>query len=228
MVGNHFDVASSDYEEALARNLRFIPGGTSHYYANRARLAARSVVDPTAVRRVLDFGGGIGLAYPHLRREFPNAEILLFDTSSESVTRALETFDGLKSVEPITFSRLECDLVFVAGVIHHVQPESRAELLRTLARCVATNGTIAIFELNPLNPVTRRLVRMCPFDSDARLMSRRQLRLLIKETPGVRESHSGFTVFFPPALKPLLILERFMNWIPLGAQYFITLKKAAE
>jgi len=227
MKDNHFDVASADYEEALNHNLRFIPGGTSHYYENRARLAARSVSDPQKVKRVLDFGGGIGLAYPHLRREFPDAEILLYDTSVDSVTRALETCDGLKAVDSSSLPNLQCDLVFVAGVVHHVQREARAELIRTLATCTAVNGTIAIFELNPLNPVTRRLVRMCPFDSDADLMSRRQLRSLIHEIPRITESHSGFTIFFPPALKPLLILEHLMSWIPFGAQYYITLRKTA-
>jgi trans-aconitate methyltransferase len=227
MTNNHFDTASADYEEVLAHNLRFIPGDTSHYYLNRARIAARSIADPRAVKRVLDFGGGIGLAYPHLRREFPNAEILLFDTSAASVALALETFDGLKAVDSSSLSDLQCDLVFVAGVVHHVQRASRAKLMRDLVTCTAVNGSIAIFELNPLNPVTRKLVKMCPFDSDADLLSRRQLRSLIHEVPQIQESDSGFTVFFPPAFKPLLVLEHFMRWIPFGAQYFITLRRTA-
>jgi len=225
---NHFDPASVDYEQALAHNLRHIPGGIDHYYANRARIAANAVSDPSATCRVLDFGGGIGLAYKHLRRQFPNAEISIFDTSADSVRRALASNEGLRAVSPEIFDDLGCDLVFVAGVVHHVAAAERQQLIHTLSRCTKRNGRIAIFELNPLNPVTRRLVRLCPFDSDADLLSRGKLRHLVRQVPGIRVESTGFTVFFPPAFRFLLKFERYLRWLPLGAQYYIVLTKISD
>lgn len=228
MNTNHFDDVADEYEIALQRNLRFIPGGVDHYYANRARIAARSVSNPEKVRRVLDFGGGIGLAYPHLRRSFPNAEILIFDTSRDSVARALRNNVGLRAIEPEDFNKLNCDVVFVAGVVHHVPTGVRDALISTLVSCAADDGIVAIFELNPYNPVTRRLVKACPFDSDADLITRANLRRLASCVPYLREIASRFIVFFPPIFRPFLTMEGFLGWLPLGAQYYLIYRKMPQ
>jgi SAM-dependent methyltransferase len=122
---------------------------------------------------------------------------------------------------------LDCDLVFVAGVVHHVKPEAREHLLNNLVNCVKPGGYVIIFELNPLNPITRRLVKMCPFDSDADLISRAELRSLVRQSKDLEEIDSKYIVFFPPALRFLHLLERMMGWLPLGAQYYMTLKRVA-
>ena len=227
MTSNHFDAVSSEYEVALQRNLRFIPGGIDYYYANRARIARRTTSRLPEVRRILDFGGGIGLAFPHLRASFPDAEVLIYDSSQESVSRAVSTHSELRAVQPNDFTKLDCDLVFVAGVVHHVKPEARVRLLNNLVNCVRPGGYVVIFELNPLNPITRRLVKMCPFDSDADLISRAELRSLVRQSKDLDEIDSKYIVFFPPALRFLHILERLMGWLPLGAQYYIALERVA-
>ena len=225
MNTGQFDNVADAYENTLRRNLRFIPGGVDHYYANRARITALSVSNPEKIRRVLDFGGGVGLAYPHLRHNFPNAEILIFDTSKDSVTRALRNNVGLRAIEPEDFNKLNCDIVFVAGVVHHVPAEFRNSLISTLVDCVASDGIVAIFELNPYNPITRRLVKTCPFDSDADLITRANLRRLASCVPDLREIASRFIVFFPPIFRLLLTMERFLGWLPLGAQYYLIYRK---
>jgi trans-aconitate methyltransferase len=225
MTSNQFDAISDDYEPALRHNLRFIPGGIEYYYANRARIARRTTLGSPEIRRILDFGGGIGLAFPHLRASFPDAEVLIYDSSQESVSRAVSTHSELRSVQPHEFAELSCDLVFVAGVVHHVQTGDRSQVLSKLIDCLRPGGHLIIFELNPLNPITRHLVKMCPFDSAAELVSRAELRKLTRQSRDLTEIDSKYIVFFPPALRFLLSLERMMGWLPLGAQYYLLFRK---
>ena len=57
-------------------------------------------------------------------------------------------------------------------------------------------GLVAIFEHNPLNPLTRKAVRDCPFDEDAVLLSRGEARRRLAEA-GLAEVEAPFIIFFP-------------------------------
>ena len=77
-----------------------------------------------------------------------------------------------------------------------------------------------IFEHNPNNPVTRRLVSTCPFDADAVLLPMRETVRRMREAQfGIAEA--GYCLFFPGPLAALRPLENFMGWLPLGGQYFV-------
>ena len=78
---------------------------------------------------------------------------------------------------------------------------------------------MAIFEHNPLNPVSRYIVATCPFDENAVLIpgprfAERQRRA------GFREVDVAYTGFFPGALRGLRPIEPLLRWLPLGAQYY--------
>ena len=49
------------------------------------------------------------------------------------------------------------DLVFVAGVFHHIPPEERQGAADAVAAHMAPGGSLVVFEHNPYNPVTRKL-----------------------------------------------------------------------
>lgn len=216
---NRFDEAPRDYNEVLSENLRFIPGGVDYYTEYRVHLARQSMPHP--VTSILDFGCGVGNSLPHLRRLFPDASITACDASQPSVEVAKRHHPSVRFVEEVALVPGAFDLVFVAGVIHHVDPADRARVMRLLRTVLAPNGTLTIFELNPLNPVTRRLVSTCVYDNDASLITRPALVRLIGETEGLTVIHSAFTVFVPPALARLRPLERHLRWCPMGAQYFV-------
>jgi SAM-dependent methyltransferase len=217
---NRFDEAPRDYNEVLSENLRFIPGGVDYYTEYRAHLARQSTPDP--VTSILDFGCGVGNSLPHLRRMFPDASITACDASEPSVEIAKRHHPFVRFVSEAELAPAAFDLVFVAGVIHHVDPADRDRVMRVLGRALAPRGTMTIFELNPLNPVTRRLVSTCVYDDDATLITRTALVRLIGQTEGLTVTHSAFTVFVPPALARLRSLERYLRWCPMGAQYFVT------
>jgi SAM-dependent methyltransferase len=218
---NSFDEVAENYQAALKQNLRFIPGGVEYYYENRAKLAKTLSGLPERVRTILDFGGGVGLAIPHLQRQFAEARIYIYDASSESVTRAVEQHP---SASPLTLDELQnykFDMVFVAGVIHHIEPAQRKDVLARLRDSLAPEGVLCIFELNPLNPITRRLVSCCPFDEDASLISKRNLEVLLGSVEGLRVHDGGYTVFFPPILRRLRPIEKLLKHLPIGAQYYL-------
>lgn len=221
----NFDVYATEYEQALAKNLKLIPGGTEHYYRNRVQLLARCLNETLQPKRILDFGAGIGLAIPFLHEKFPTAQITATDESLESLRVARERHPFVHVVAPDDLPREYFDVAFVAGVLHHVPPSLRVSIVDRILNATAPDGLIVFFELNPINPVTRRLVKMCPFDNDAVLMRKRGVENLTAADPRVTLERSHYTVFFPPLLKPLHRLEKYLAWCPLGAQYYVAVRK---
>ena len=65
-------------------------------------------------------------------------------------------------------------------------------------------GLVAIYEHNPLNPVTMRVVNTCPFDEHAVLLRKRETRdLVAAEGFTAIEARTMMTV--PPSSAPKLI-----------------------
>ena len=62
-------------------------------------------------------------------------------------------------------------------VYHHVEPGDRAPLTAEIRRVLKPGGMLAIIEHNPLNPVTRAVVKRIPLDRDAQLLSAREARI---------------------------------------------------
>lgn len=220
-----FDVYATEYEQALAKNLRFIPGGTDHYYKNRVGILARCWGPENQPVKILDFGAGVGIAIPFLRETFPNAEISITDESRESLRVAQKRHSFVRAFEPAELPQGYFDVAFVAGVLHHVEPSVRQAIVDQIVNTVTPNGLIVFFELNPLNPVTQRLVHMCPFDEDATLMKKRHVESLLSSDSRLILERSHYTVFFPPLFKGLHRFEKYLAWCPLGAQYYVAVRK---
>lgn len=221
----HFDSYATEYERALAKNLRVIPGGTDYYFWNRVSKLSECWGAGAKPETILDFGGGIGLAIPFLKSFFPQSEITITDESTQSLEVAASRHPFVKVLPPEKLPTASFDVAFVAGVLHHVAPPERVHVLRRLIRSVKPGGLIIFFELNPVNPVTRRLVRMCPFDDNAVLMKMRDVQDLCESEAEIVVERSDYMVFFPPIFKPLLRLERLLRWCPLGAQYFVSARR---
>jgi hypothetical protein len=93
-----------------------------------------------------------------------------------------------------------------------------------LHRVLRLGGTLAIYEHNPLNPLTVRAVNHCPIDVNARLIRAGKMKELLLNA-GWRDVKVEYKVFFPSALKPLRFLERYLKRIFIGAQYRVTATK---
>ena len=179
--------------------------------------------------RICDFGSGIGNSVPFFRKYFPDAALTSSDVSERSLTLGKQRYPGDGSYVLIEDSRIPCeagsfDIAFSACVFHHIPHEEHVTWLKELHRITRPGGLIAIFEHNPLNPLTVHAVNTCPFDENARLIFARGLAKRLRAAGWV-SPRIQYNLFFPRALARLRPLEARLGWLPLGAQYVAFARK---
>ena len=223
-MGSEFDRFADTYDKTLKES---IPAGLEEdeYFARyKVDFMARATRD-RVVSRILDFGCGPGRSLAHLTQAFPQASVCGYDPSAESVRLAAERHPGARvTADWESLAGEAFDLIFVANVFHHIP---RAEIASWLQRCgilLSAPGRIFVFEHNPWNPVTRHVFEHCPFDVDAKMIARPELIALGKQA-GLDVAASAFTLFFPKPLKLLRPIERWLKWLPLGAQYCVEFER---
>jgi hypothetical protein len=85
-------------------------------------------------------------------------------------------------------------------------------------------GIFFIFEHNPYNPVTRKIVKDCIWDADAILLKTKET-VSLTEDKGFKLKDKKYTLFFPAYLSGFRFLEKYMGFLPLGGQYYIIAEK---
>jgi ubiquinone/menaquinone biosynthesis C-methylase UbiE len=111
------------------------------------------------------------------------------------------------------------DLVTAVCVYHHVPHTERCRLTSQIQRVVKPNGFFVIIEHNPYNPVTQIIVRRCPVDSDAHLLSARLARH-IQAAAGLYPCRTEYFLCLPKRLYPRFgAIERLTSSLPFGGQY---------
>lgn len=217
-----FDRYAHSYRDMHRDSIRASGEEPDYFAAYKIEYMARALpAHASGSPDILDFGCGVGNSIPHLARLFPAARLHGVDVSGESVAMARDAnpgarFDVLSSALPLPDASI--DIAMAACVYHHVPPVERAHWTREVHRVLRPGGRFFIFEHNPLNPLTRKVVRDCPFDEDAILLPRRESVSLLGGA-GFSEVHVDYIVFFPRPLGFLRPLERAMTAVPLGAQY---------
>ena len=174
----------------------------------------------------LDLGCGIGAYHPGLADAFKSLSAI--DVSEKSVNYAKEQ-NPTVLYQSYSGGRLlhesnSFDLVFAIFLIHHVPPSLWAGFASEMYRVVKPGGLAIVFEHNPLNPATQYIVRTCPIDEDAVLLSKsRTSRLLEDAKFAVGKSRTILSV--PPVNSLTSSLDRLLGYLPFGAQYYVTGKK---
>lgn len=227
MVEAEFDAVASDYAAQHARSIRFSGedvGYFAHYkVADAYKIARRRAL---TVRRIMDFGAGIGNSIGPMRAKFPETHITCLDVSDRSLDLGRDGFregiefrayDGVRIPADIG----AFDLIFTACVFHHVPADMHVALLSQIRERLTPGGIFLLFEHNPWNPLTRHAVNNCPFDQHAVLISAPEMRRRLIAA-GFRQVRIDYRVFFPGPLSALRILERALARIPIGAQYSLT------
>jgi len=227
---DNFDEFAEEYRD-IHDNAIKLSGADSDYFSEYKIVELTKTENTKAAFNLLDFGCGDGNSCVYFKRHFPNVTINGIDVSEESIRQAqakeianasFQPFDGLK----IPYANDTFDVVFTSMVFHHIEHDLHEGILNEIRRVLKPNGRFYIFEHNPNNPMTRKVVRECVFDEDAVLLKPNYCKNIINQA-GFKDTNINFTIFFPRhrLLKWATGLEPMLTWLPIGAQYYIKASK---
>jgi SAM-dependent methyltransferase len=171
---------------------------------------------------VLDVGCGVGNSLS-LLAQGAAGRLAGVDVSEACLATARErkagveyrAYDGLHLPHP----HAAFDVVFSICVFHHIAIADRIPLAQDIRRVLRPGGMFAIFEHNPLNPFTMRVVNSCEFDENAILLRSGEAETLMQNA-GFREVYSRFILTIPASGSTLRYVDRMFGRLPLGAQYY--------
>ena len=224
-----FDVFSNNYNEIVNDAIRQTGYDTkSMVFAKLQKIAK---IFPDLVEkdfRMLDFGCGVGNFYGELTQFFPKALYTGVDTSKDSIEKARSKFqntDAFKIYDSQEWKTYKYDLIFSAGVFHHIPHLEHSKIIEKLTSYLNQNGKLVIWEHNPLNPVTQKIIKDCPMDENAVLVSSKNIKIHFEKAP-LSNVKIFYTTFFPKFLSGLNFMDPFLGWLPLGGQYIVTGQKS--
>ena len=227
----NFDDFAPDYRKIHTENICKIGGTDSSYFGEyKVKIISANENNNKKVS-ILDLGCGDGMNAAFFSKYFRYMEYQGIDISKESINLAqnfksrnicFSTYDG----KHIPFKSQTFDIIFLACVLHHVPHIEHFNLLSECSRALKTGGHLYIFEHNPVNPVTRKLVNDCPFDKDAVLIKPKKLKNILLSL-NYKRITTSYTIFLPrkEISTNLLWIENHIKWLPLGGQYYIRCEK---
>jgi SAM-dependent methyltransferase len=227
-----FDRYGSSYADEVERAIAFAGTDAAFFTelkaADLVALASRRFQAPGNVR-ALDFGCGTGaldaLIAPKLGAvtgiDVSNG--LLEVAAAENPGVEYRHYDG----GVIPYPDASFDLAFASCVLHHIDPADRARAASELARVLRPGGVVAIYEHNPLNPLTRVAVSRCEFDEGVELLRPSETTGLLGRA-GLAPVESRYIVFFPWRGRGFRVAERGLARLPLGAQYVVAAAKVGS
>jgi ubiquinone/menaquinone biosynthesis C-methylase UbiE len=216
-----FDEYTKEYKKILDENLSKCSEYGGEYYQQYKIQYVKNTfkIEP---KRILDFGCGIGIGSKCLKEAFPNAEIIGIDISEQSIKYAKEHVNGvdfyLYRGKNLQFNE-NFDYIYANCVFHHINKEDRIELLKELKGLLKRQGLLTVFEHNPVNPITKKLVQECIFDRHAEL-------IYAKEFKEIMQGNIEYLFFVPryKIFRKILFIENYLKKCFLGAQYCFYIK----
>lgn len=177
---------------------------------------------PSKDAHCLDIGCGVGISHPLLVAHV--GRLSGSDVSHEAIDLARTANPAIEYCvqqdESLPFGSEFFDFCSTVCVMHHVPPDQWPAFVAEAWRVTKPGGLFAVYEHNPINPMTRWAVWRCPFDHDAVLLRAGKVRDLL--------SNQGFEIvtrrylFFMPFDRPWARrFDRLLRWLPLGAQYVV-------
>lgn len=223
-----FDKFAKEYRTTHSAPLA-LTGETSEFFAEyKAQKLAEWLPEffKGTPKTILDFGCGDGLMTAKVQAQFSKTKLYGVDPSAASIEVAQEkyptiTFAVSGSTLPF-FNDEQFNVIFAAGVFHHIPFNEHAGYLQELNRILSKNGVLVLFELNPFNPGTRYIFKHAPMDANATMLTPGYAQKLLQP---YGKPTTKFYGFFPHFLKKLRCTEKFLTKIPLGGLYASFLKK---
>jgi SAM-dependent methyltransferase len=218
-----FDSYALRYEEAVDKSVSFTGRGSSFFAARKVEILETIVdpeVGPLSGLSLLDVGCGTGTTD---RMFMPRVRSLYgVDISEEMLDKARAAVPGAKyswyDGEKLPFPDEAFDVAIAICVLHHVPMSKRFKLVNEMVRVVRSQGIVAIFEHNPLNPLTRHAVNSCELDRDAILLPSREAMDMLQDAAHVQPGLCHY-LYSPLGGRVGVALDKALHRFPLGGQY---------
>ncbi len=220
---------SLEYDEMLNKGISL--SGEDKFFFIRGRFndLIKNIPTEKKIKKILDFGCGVGDATVLMKQHFPEAEITGSDTASNAIEYARYKNSECGKISYLEIKNFqfksEFDLCFVNGVFHHIPLDQRVSALKMIYDSLKPGGLFALFENNPLNPGTRMVMSRIPFDKDAITLTPNETQRMLTSNGFKIKIKPRFLFYFPKALAFLRPLEKLFIHIPLGAQYYFLAEK---
>lgn len=220
----NFDDFAQNYNELLRESTSFFSKSEKYFAEYKVSILKKEI--DVSIKNLLEYGCGIGRNLEYLQMGFPNSEIHATDISLASLDIVAASNSEIKiiKVDDLDKKKDFYDCIFVAGVFHHIHPNERRKAMLELREILKPGGSLFIFEHNPFNPITRKIVNNCIYDEDAILLNPKELKLMV-QLAGFEFIKQKYCLFIPPRFKLLSKIEYFFSQVPLGGQYWIHAKK---
>lgn len=220
-----FDEHGQQYNSSVNNALKFT--GTDVDFFTRVKvdylfdlLDKRFGKDSTP--SLLDIGCGVGNFHPLLSKrlrsvhgiDVSEASINIARTNNPQVTYSV--YEG----EHLPFDDETFDVTLAVCVMHHVPVQHWQNFANEMKRVTKKSGMAVVFEHNPFNPLTMKVVNDCPFDEDAVLLKSAKTRELFERSEFDRIDRH-FILSIPPISKTMRRLDSVLSGCPIGAQYYV-------
>ena len=218
-----FDAVADSYLDQHRANIA-VSGEEPEFFAEYKIVDLAALVSERGhdVRQALDFGARHRQLDPLLSQALLWMRVDVRRCLGASLEIAKTRYPGNESYllidNEIPLPSQSQDVVFSACVFHHIVHDRHRHWLEELRRVTRPGGLLAIYEHNPLNPLTVRAVNTCPFDVNAHLILGRTMRKRALAA-GWTDARVDYRLFFPSALRALRPIEPYLRWLGLGAQY---------
>lgn len=224
-IARTFDEYNSGYRDAVSASIG-LPGVGAERFVRAKADYILDCVDEHFGRRqqvglVLDLGCGVGLYHDYLAGELPGlmgadvSQACLAQAKARHSSVGYLAYDGGRLPLPND----SVDLVYAVCVLHHVPVSRWPAFVAEIYRVLRPGGLFLLFEHNPRNPVTLRIVNNCKFDEDAVLVRSRRARELLNEA-GFQGFKLRYILTVPFIGRFFRRLDRLFSKIPLGTQYY--------
>jgi SAM-dependent methyltransferase len=226
-----FDQYAPSYAELLDDPLRNRFAKDPLHFHRRKWLLIEALLKRARVtlrtQRWLDVGCGRGELLEIAGSYFAQAVGCDPSAGMLSSHRSFKTYEQPSLVE-LPFEDNSIDFVTAVCVYHHVHPSARALLTREIERVLTPGGLCCIIEHNPWNPVTRAIVKGCPVDADADILTARTTGKLLQEA-GFQPLSTDYFLYLPEKMfRRLGFLEGMLRRLPFGGQYAVLARACAQ
>ena len=220
-----FDTHKDTYSKIVDASVSFTGLSTDFFTKVKAGYildVTRASVGHPEDLSILDVGCGVGNYHSLLAPNFKSLSGVDISSACVEMARRRNVAADYKVYggETLPYESGIFDVAFTICVMHHVPPSQWQNFAHEMRRVLKPGGLALIFEHNPRNPFTMRVVNSCPFDADAVLLQSDTTEDLLRQA-GFNRVVSRYILSIPAANGFLRRVDRLFSRFAFGGQYYV-------